>query len=126
MMKERRAAGATHSFRLTPRAAELMDEHPAIRPNSKLNGKSAWASKAIQWFFDSPILGREYDDEGEFTGYFVKKTHGSPAPIDLMIENDDLRRKLSKAVNELVEWKKKHRSWIKWISGILRRRKWRK
>jgi len=119
-MKERRATGATHSFRLTPRAAELMDEHPAIRPNSKLHGKSAWASKAIQWFFDSPILGREYDDEGEFTGYYVKKTHGAPAPIDLFIEIEDLKRE-SEEITEMMNRSSPARRWLS-----LRLKKWRK
>jgi len=117
---ERRPTGATHSFRLHPRAAALMDDHPAIRPNSKTHGKSAWASKAIEWFFDSPILGREYNDEGEFTGYYVKKSHGTPHPIDLMIENDDLKRELE----EITEMMNRSPSARRWLS--LRFRKWRK
>jgi len=123
---ERRITGATHSFRLHPRAAQIMDEHPEIRPNSKTHGKSAWASKAIEWFFDSPILGREYNDQGEFTGSYVKKTHGTPQPIALIIENDDLREKICKAEKELIDWKKEHKSWLKWIIRRVRRRKSRK
>lgn len=39
----------------------------------------------------SPILGREINDLGEYTGYWVKKTHGTPTPIELILENDSLR-----------------------------------
>jgi len=93
-MTERRLSGATHSFRLWPRASDIMDSHPAIRPHSKYNGKSAHASRAIEWYFTSPILGREIDDLGEFTGYWVKKTHGTPTPIELILENDSLRKEI--------------------------------
>jgi hypothetical protein len=92
---DRRATGATHSFRLTPRANDIMNNHPAIIPNSKHKGKSAWASKAIEWFFKSPVLGKERDQEtGDFTGKYVLKTHGMPTPIDLMMEIEKLEQEL--------------------------------
>ena len=91
---DRRASGATHSFRLTPQANDIMNNHPAIRPNSKHNGKSAWASKAITWFFKSPIYGKERDENGDFTGKYVLKTHGAPHPIDLFLRIEELEKEL--------------------------------
>jgi hypothetical protein len=48
-MKERRKAGATHSFRLTQRASEIVDNlnHPR-----NLGGKSRLISDAIEYYFD--------------------------------------------------------------------------
>lgn len=88
--------GATHSFRLSPRAAQIMDTHPAIVPNSKLANKSAWASKSIQWFFDSPMLRKERDpDTGDFTGKFVVGNVGQPRPIDLFLRIEELEKELA-------------------------------
>ena len=49
-MKERRKAGATHSFRLTQRASEIVDNlnHPR-----SLGGKSRQISDAIEFYFDT-------------------------------------------------------------------------
>ena len=49
-MKERRKAGATHSFRLTQRASEIVDNlnHPR-----SLGGKSRQISDAIEFYFDA-------------------------------------------------------------------------
>ena len=49
-MKERRKAGATHSFRLTRRAADIVDRlnHPR-----SLGGKSRKVSDAIEYYFDT-------------------------------------------------------------------------
>ena len=48
-MKERRKAGATHSFRLTQRASDIVDRlnHPR-----SLGGKSRQISDAIVYYFD--------------------------------------------------------------------------
>ena len=94
-MAERRPSGATHSFRLQPRAATIMDTHPAIRPNSKNHNKSAWASTAIQWFFDSPLLQKERDPEtGDFTGKFVVGNVGQPRPFALVLRIEELEKEL--------------------------------
>lgn len=53
-MKERRSSGATHSFRLTREAAELVDNmtHPR-----RLGGKSRKVSDAIVAYFGTPFGG---------------------------------------------------------------------
>ena len=91
----RSLTGATHSFRLQPRAAAIMDEHPAIRPNSKFHNKSRWASEAIVWFFDSPTLAKERDPEtGDFTGKYVVGNVGQPQPIELFMRIEQLEKEL--------------------------------
>ncbi len=47
-MKERRKSGATHSFRLTREAAEIVDN---INHPRRLGGKSRKISDAIEWYF---------------------------------------------------------------------------
>lgn len=54
-MKERSKAGATHSFRLTRKAAEIVDE---IKHPRRLGGKSRKVSEAIEWYF-SPVDVKE-------------------------------------------------------------------
>ena len=61
-MKERRKAGATHSFRLTREAADLVDNmtHPR-----RLGGKSRKVSDAIVAYYGTPFGGAgmpTYDD----------------------------------------------------------------
>ena len=53
-MKERRKAGATHSFRLTMEAARLVDNmtHPR-----RLGGKSRKVSDAIVAYYGTPFGG---------------------------------------------------------------------
>ncbi len=53
-MKERRKAGATHSFRLTRTAADLVDNmnHPR-----RLGGKSRKVSDAIVAYYGTPFGG---------------------------------------------------------------------
>jgi hypothetical protein len=51
-MKERRAAGATHSFRLSMDAARIVDD---ITYPRRLGGKSKKVSDAIIWFFSAPV-----------------------------------------------------------------------
>jgi hypothetical protein len=53
-MKERRKAGATHSFRLTMEAARLVDQmtHPR-----RLGGKSRKVSDAIVAYYGTPFGG---------------------------------------------------------------------
>ena len=56
-MKERRAVGATHSFRLSPKASQIVDE--MIHPR-RLGGKSAKVSAAIEAYYGK-ILDRNHD-----------------------------------------------------------------
>ena len=94
-MTERRPSGATHSFRLQPRAATIMDTHSAIRPNSKMHNKSRWASEAIVWFFDSPLLQKERNPEtGDFTGKYVIALQGQPTPVELVKRIEELEKEL--------------------------------
>lgn len=60
-MKERRHAGATHSFRLTMRAASLVD---SINYPRRLGGKSKKVSDAIEAYF-----GKRLDDGIEAPSY---------------------------------------------------------
>jgi hypothetical protein len=99
-MVERRPSGATHSFRLQPRAASIMDNHPAIRANSKFHNKSRWASEAITWFFDSPLLQRERDpDTGDFTGKYILSAQGQPQPIALVQRIEELEKQIQDIEN---------------------------
>lgn len=50
-MKERRLAGATHSFRLTREAATIVDN---INHPRRQGGKSRKVSDAIEWYFHRP------------------------------------------------------------------------
>jgi len=94
-MDERSPSGATHSFRLQPRANWIMDNHPAIRPNSKFHNKSRWASEAITWFFDSPLLQRERDPEtGDYTGKYIVSAQGQPQPIALVLRVEELEKQI--------------------------------
>ena len=56
-MKERRNSGATHSFRLTPKAAAIVDR---IRHPRRLGGKSAKVSEAIEAYYGR-ILKKDHD-----------------------------------------------------------------
>ena len=58
-MKERRSTGATHSFRLTPRASELVE---GIKYPRRMGGKSRKVSDAIEWYFDKRGEDPSYDD----------------------------------------------------------------
>tara|TARA_Y100000758_G_C15993302_1_gene401326 strand:+ start:626 stop:940 length:315 start_codon:yes stop_codon:yes gene_type:complete len=72
-----------------------MDEHPAIIPNSKFHNKSRWASEAIVWFFDSPLLQRERDPKtGDFTGKYIVSAQGQPQPIALVLRIEELEKEL--------------------------------
>lgn len=58
-MKERRSTGATHSFRLTPRAAALVE---GIKYPRRMGGKSRKVSDAIEWYFDKRGEDPSYED----------------------------------------------------------------
>ena len=78
-MKERRKAGATHSFRLTQRASEIVDNlnHPR-----SLGGKSRQISDAIEFYFDTSkgLSVKELLDDIE---------HLEARIVDLMAKNPE-------------------------------------
>jgi len=74
-MKERRNAGATHSFRLTQRASEIVD---GITYPRRRGGKSAKVSEAITWYFTSPLMNHE----GK-----MPASHGMPYPHEVIEMN---------------------------------------
>lgn len=82
-MKERRGSGATHSFRLTPRASKIVD---SIQHPRRSGGKSKKVSDAIEWFFSSPTFTAEYSDDGERTGKLVRARAGVVSPEVLVVQ----------------------------------------
>ena len=81
-----------YSFSLSRRAGEIIDRIPNAGRGNR--GKSANVSIAIEWFFDSPVFGKELlveGDEGydwkqgpQWTGKLVKSSHGIACPLDLL------------------------------------------
>ena len=74
-MKERRNAGATHSFRLTQRASEIVD---GITYPRRRGGKSRKVSEAIEWYFTSPLMNKD----GK-----MPASHGVPYPHEVIEKN---------------------------------------
>lgn len=82
-MKERRKAGATHSFRLTREAADIVDNmtHPR-----RLGGKSRKVSDAIVAFFGHSYGGHQMPSYGELVDdvaaleKLIAKKHENEAP----------------------------------------------
>jgi len=67
----------SHLFTLSPIASEIMNGIPHGQKSKKV-------SEAIQWYYESPTYGKEYDDDYEWTGKFVKSSHGVPTPVTMM------------------------------------------
>jgi hypothetical protein len=86
--------GATHSFRLSPRACDYIDALGDGRAKHK-KGKSAWCSDAIIWFFSSPLYTVEYDLDGEKTGKLCRAGAGTPSPIQLIEQIEALEAELA-------------------------------
>lgn len=86
--------GATHSFRLAPRACDYIDSLGDGRSKNK-KGKSAWCSDAIIWFFSSPLYTVEYDVHGEKTGKLCRAGGGAPSPIQLIEKIEALEAELA-------------------------------
>jgi len=92
-MKERRASGATHSFRLTQEACHLIETHPHVMPR-ELGGMSRTTSDAIVWFLSerekvgprkhqagSPVqLVRDLDECRRAREFWMKKAQSEPSP----------------------------------------------
>ena len=81
-----------YSFSLSKRAGEIIDQIPNAGRGNR--GKSASVSIAIEWFFTSPVFGKEFLEEGDdgydwkqgpqWTGKLVKSSHGIACPIDIL------------------------------------------
>jgi len=81
-----------YSFSLSKRAGEIIDQIPNAGRGNR--GKSANVSIAIEWFFTSPVFGKELIEEGDeeydwkqgpqWTGKLVKSSHGIACPLDLL------------------------------------------
>ena len=89
-MKERRNAGATHSFRLTQRAADIVD---GITYPRRRGGKSAKVSEAITWYFTSPLMNHE----GK-----MPASHGMPYPHEI-IEMNQIHVKTIQSLRDRIE-----------------------
>lgn len=76
-----------HSFTLTVSASDFVRR-------IKKGQKSGKVSQAIEWFFSSPLYGRERDDDYNWTGKLVRSSHGMPVPDDLFQRIQDLEQKL--------------------------------
>ena len=81
-----------YSFSLSKRAGDIIDQIPNAGKGAR--GKSAQVSIAIEWFFTSPVYGKELlreEDEGydwiqgpQWTGKLVKSSHGIACPLDIL------------------------------------------
>ena len=81
-----------YSFSLSKRAGDIIDQIPNAGKGAR--GKSAQVSIAIEWFFTSPVYGKELLREGDegydwkqgpqWTGKLVKSSHGIACPLDLL------------------------------------------
>ena len=81
-----------YSFSLSKRAGEIIDQIPNAGRGNR--GKSANVSIAIEWFFTSPVYGKELIEEGDeeydwkqgpqWTGKLVKSSHGIACPLELL------------------------------------------
>ena len=81
-----------YSFSLSSRAGAIIDQIPNAGRGNR--GKSANVSMAIEWFFTSPVFGKEVLEEGDpgydfyagqqWTGKLVKSSHGIACPLDIL------------------------------------------
>tara|TARA_B100001245_G_scaffold235699_1_gene224208 strand:- start:1929 stop:2297 length:369 start_codon:yes stop_codon:yes gene_type:complete len=99
-MKERRAAGATHSFRLSLRAAAIVDN---ISYPRSLGGKSKRVSDAIVWFWNTPVEIHPIKDGGNMQG-----TIGVPTAKELLDQVEELEERVKWWVKRCDEIQKQH------------------
>ena len=81
-----------YSFSLSSRAGDIIDQVPTAGRGNR--GKSANVSMAIEWFFTSPVFGKELLEDGDegydlyagpqWTGKLVKSSHGIACPLDIL------------------------------------------
>ena len=123
MVVERRPAGATHSFRLTPGAYSVIEGVPKKSKQSR--GRSAWVSEAIQWYASSTSVA-----VSQQLGNLIFPNMELASPEELHGLCKELQQRVTFWVersngfeNELKEWKKQHKSWLKWVIGKIKRKK---
>ena len=127
MGRERRVSGATHSFRLTPRAANLIQDLPDGRSGKNVKSKSDHVSEAVTWWFTSPIYTLEKEmvpDEygiewSRPTGRLIRGSHGQPVPYELLLRIEELEARLE---TQAIEMGQKTPS--KWANLRGRIKKW--
>lgn len=115
-MDEIRGRGATHSFRLSPKACDYVENLGDGRSKYR-KGKSAWVSEAIIWFFSSPLYGFEYDENGDRTGKLVHQGAGSPVPVYLFERVEELERELAAKSDESDPSSRGWRGIISWLKS---------
>lgn len=101
-MKERRHAGATHSFRLTPAAAAIVN---SINHPRRLGGKSAKVSEAIEAYFGKRLdTGHEqpsYEQLLQNISGLQNVIQGLHIDIEALKERNELYRFNSDDLHEL-------------------------
>jgi len=118
---ERRPAGATHSFRLTPAAYSLIESVP--KHGVAHRGRSAWVSDAIIYFGTSTTV--KVSDQ---MGNLIYPNMAVASPQQLHEELLKLQARVEfwvRRANDFedeVERMKKKRP-FQWITGLLRRKK---
>ena len=78
-MPERRTSGATHSFRLSVHASDIVER---LNYPRKLGGKSKRVSDAIVWFWTTPTMSKK-------PGWA-----SAPTAAVLLEENEELKRRV--------------------------------
>ncbi|HIA01164.1 MAG TPA: hypothetical protein EYN66_04540 [Myxococcales bacterium] len=118
---ERRPAGATHSFRLTPAAYSLIESIPKYSVQHR--GRSAWVSDAIIYFGTSTTV-----TVSSAMGNLIFPNMAVASPEQLHEELLKLQarvewwvRRCDDLSREIDEMNKKKP--FQWITGILRRKK---
>ena len=118
---ERRPAGATHSFRLTPSAYSIIEGVPKKSKTSP--GRSAWVSQAIVFFGTSTSVSVAAQ-MGNLI--FPNMEVASPEKLHAELIKTQARVewwvKRSNDYQREVEELKRNRP-FQWITGILRRKK---
>jgi len=82
-MKERRHSGATHSFRLSMEAAEIVD---SINHPRRLGGKSRKVSDAIEWYFNRDEEKSSVADMQASMRFWVKRYDALVAEFEHLSE----------------------------------------
>jgi hypothetical protein len=87
-MKARRAAGATHSFRLSRTAADMIDRLPPFvslegKPYPRsLGGKSKLVADAIVWCYGSKADAESYNELMESRRFWMARAEDAEAALN--------------------------------------------
>lgn len=90
-MKERRLSGATHSFRLTRDAADIVDR---INHPRKYGGKSRKVSEAIEWYFTQTDDQESIEDLMRSRRFWVSRYDALVVDVEALTEQ--LAKKLER------------------------------